>query len=281
MMVFCISGGRLLPMLLALLLSALPLAAHGDTGQRAAPTYAHDADTVEVVHGTITSFDGRYALQVRDDRGYFDTVQLVQGTIIHPTGLRLQPGMRVQVRGTNRGFALFATQIDTPGPPSRTAASATPSPSSEYRRRLAEAARDEQKRSVERLEQYRAAKAAYDRAQEAKARTAAQRLAEKLEHLYGHGHVHVAASPRAVPTPRFTPPRPAPAAKPTRHPVAVHEHEHERGLPHKVADTRMPARPAATVRPIVPQHSVTTMNAMDHEITRNTPEPQWFGWGKL
>jgi hypothetical protein len=61
--------------------------------------------------------------------------------------------------------------------------------------------------------------------------------------------------------------------------VAVHEHE--RGLPHKVADTRMPARPAATVRPIVPQHSVTTMNTMDHEITRNTPEPQWFGWGKL
>jgi hypothetical protein len=278
MMVFCISGWRLLPMSLALLLAALPLAAHGDSGQRATPSYGHDTDTVEIVHGTITWFDGRYALQVRDDRGFFDNVQMFQGTIIHPTGLRLQPGMRVEVRGPNRGFALVAAQIDMPGPQSRTAASATPSPAALDRRRIT-AAVEQQRRYVERLVQYRAAKAAYDRAQEARGRAAAQRLAEKLAHLDEHRQVHVAASPRAARAPRFTQTRPVPAARPTRHPLAVHEHV--RVQPRKVADTRMSARPAATTLPIVRQRPVTPMRTLDHDITKQTTEPPWFGWGKL
>jgi len=75
------------------------------------PSYSSDED---VVRGQIVSFDGGYNLQVRDDRGFVDSVALHQGTIINPTGLRLSPGMSVTVRGVNRGHVLDANQIDTP-----------------------------------------------------------------------------------------------------------------------------------------------------------------------
>lgn len=66
------------------------------------------------IRGRITSFDGAYSLQVQDDRGYVDIVQLHQGTIINPTGLTLAPGMVVSILGYNAGPFFAANEVDTP-----------------------------------------------------------------------------------------------------------------------------------------------------------------------
>ena len=68
----------------------------------------------ETISGRIAAFDGKYRVQLHDDRGFIDTVQLHQGTVINPTGLTLQPGMRVTILGYNRGRAFAANEIDTP-----------------------------------------------------------------------------------------------------------------------------------------------------------------------
>src|SRR5471032_556388 len=79
------------------------------------PTYARPASNgEETIHGRISSFDGKYHLNVRDDRGFVDSVDMHQGTIINPTGLELQPGMTVTIVGYNRGRTFAANQIDTP-----------------------------------------------------------------------------------------------------------------------------------------------------------------------
>lgn len=74
------------------------------------PSYAVKMDTI---HGRIVSFDGRFALTVRDDRGYVDNVTLHEGTVINPRGLRLAPGMSVTVVGRLGGASLLAYEIDT------------------------------------------------------------------------------------------------------------------------------------------------------------------------
>ncbi len=88
------------------------------TAQAQAPSYADGqpsyASGEENVHGRIVSFDGEYNLQVRDEQGYVDNVQLHQGTIINPTGITLQPGMVVSILGFNSGPYLAANEIDTP-----------------------------------------------------------------------------------------------------------------------------------------------------------------------
>jgi hypothetical protein len=100
------------------LAAALPLAASAQTTDAAPPapvaappSYGH-AD--ESIKGRIASFDGGYNLQVRDDRGFTDNVQLHQGTVINPTGIRLAPGMAVTIYGVNRGPFFAAGEIDTP-----------------------------------------------------------------------------------------------------------------------------------------------------------------------
>ena len=75
------------------------------------PTYAAQD---QQIHGRVISFDGAYTLQVRDDQGYVDDVQLHQGTVINPTGITLAPGMVVSVDGYNAGSYFDANQIDTP-----------------------------------------------------------------------------------------------------------------------------------------------------------------------
>ena len=66
------------------------------------------------IHGRILSFDGAYSLQVRDDAGYTDNVEMHQGTIINPTGLTLAPGMVVSINGYGNGPVFDANEIDTP-----------------------------------------------------------------------------------------------------------------------------------------------------------------------
>jgi len=76
------------------------------------PSYA--VTKVETIKGTISSFNGAYNMYVRDVRGYIDSVTLHQGTIINPTGIRLQPGYPVTITGRPSGSTFLADQIDTP-----------------------------------------------------------------------------------------------------------------------------------------------------------------------
>lgn len=77
----------------------------------AQPSYAIRQETIK---GRISSFDGKYQLTVRDERGYLDRVSLRDGTIINPTGLRLVAGMTVTIVGRTAGNAFVAYEIDTP-----------------------------------------------------------------------------------------------------------------------------------------------------------------------
>jgi hypothetical protein len=81
------------------------------------PSYAQPAggpNEDAQIRGRVVSFDGAYALGVRDDQGYLDNVQLHEGTIINPTGLTLAPGMVVSILGYNAGGYFSANEIDTP-----------------------------------------------------------------------------------------------------------------------------------------------------------------------
>lgn len=81
------------------------------------PSYAQqsaEAAGVERIQGRIISFDGGYNLQVRDERGFMDRVQIHQGTIINPTGITLAPGMVVSIIGENDGDYFSGDEIDTP-----------------------------------------------------------------------------------------------------------------------------------------------------------------------
>lgn len=81
-----------------------------------APSYARPVATngEETIQGRIASIDGKYRIELRDDRGFVDNVELHQGTVINPTGLQLQPGMTVTILGYNRGPLFAANEIDTP-----------------------------------------------------------------------------------------------------------------------------------------------------------------------
>jgi hypothetical protein len=105
---------RVLAALVALAAAAVPVATFAQTD--APPSYARPgtAPGDEAIHGRIAGFDGAYNLQVNDDRGFLDNVQLQQGTIINPTGIRLTSGMRVTIHGVNRGSVFAANEIDTP-----------------------------------------------------------------------------------------------------------------------------------------------------------------------
>jgi hypothetical protein len=80
--------------------------------QEPMPSYA--TTKVETIRGTVSSFNGTYTMYVRDVRGYIDNVTLHKGTIINPTGIRLQPGFAVTISGRTSGSTFLADQIDTP-----------------------------------------------------------------------------------------------------------------------------------------------------------------------
>jgi hypothetical protein len=89
-------------MLLTFALGALPLGA-----------FAQSA--LETIHGQIAAVDGADALQLNDDRGFVDSVQLQPGAVINPQGTRLAPGMNVSISGVNRGSVFGANRIDVAG----------------------------------------------------------------------------------------------------------------------------------------------------------------------
>lgn len=95
-------------------IAALAVLAPLSVSAQGVPSYAQPVTPEHQIRGRVTSFDGRYALTVRDDRGYIDNVQLHQGTVINPTGLTLAPGMVVTILGNNAGSYFAANVVDTP-----------------------------------------------------------------------------------------------------------------------------------------------------------------------
>jgi hypothetical protein len=83
--------------------------------QQPLPSYAKPgyATTEETIHGRVTVVNGTY-MEIRDTNGYIDRIQLHQGTIINPTGIRLAPGMSVTILGHTNGNMFLANEIDTP-----------------------------------------------------------------------------------------------------------------------------------------------------------------------
>ncbi len=66
------------------------------------------------VNGTVTSFDGKYALGVRTRRGKQISVVLHDGTVLVPRGLKLHTGLAVTVVGSPSGATYTAMQIVAP-----------------------------------------------------------------------------------------------------------------------------------------------------------------------
>jgi hypothetical protein len=66
------------------------------------------------VHGVITALHGKYELVIRDDHADDARVTLHRGTIIQPTGLRLEPGMQVTISGHPDGATFDAVEVDAP-----------------------------------------------------------------------------------------------------------------------------------------------------------------------
>jgi hypothetical protein len=94
-------------------LSVAPPAATQPAAVSAPPSYATPT-TEEQISGSVTAVTGKYTLQIRDTRGFLDNVTLHPGTVINPTGLKLEPGMQVAITGVNAGSSFTANQIDAP-----------------------------------------------------------------------------------------------------------------------------------------------------------------------
>ncbi|MGA3037925.1 MAG: hypothetical protein ABSE64_10650 [Vulcanimicrobiaceae bacterium] len=77
------------------------------------PSYAQP-NSQQTIKGRIQSIVDPFHITVADSKGYVDTVQLHQGTIINPTGLTLAAGMSVTILGYSAGDHFDANEIDTP-----------------------------------------------------------------------------------------------------------------------------------------------------------------------
>ena len=100
--------------LVAALGVAAALAFPSLAGAQSYPSYATAPQ--QTIKGTITGFNGQYTVYVQDEKGYGDNVQMHDGTVINPTGIRLQSGMRVTIYGYPNGSVFQAYRIDTQTP---------------------------------------------------------------------------------------------------------------------------------------------------------------------
>jgi hypothetical protein len=66
----------------------------------------------ETIRGTIASIDNNGGLQLNDDRGFIDSVQIQPNTIINPGGMQLKSGMVVTIGGAAQGQVFAANHID-------------------------------------------------------------------------------------------------------------------------------------------------------------------------
>ena len=102
------------PLLFAAALAIIGMVFPATSQAQDMPSYAQPAvgSNVETITGRINSVEGTFLITLLDDRGFVDSVQLHQGTIINPTGLALEPGMSVTIIGYNAGPAFDANEID-------------------------------------------------------------------------------------------------------------------------------------------------------------------------
>jgi hypothetical protein len=101
------------PIALLLLAPSIGLAQQSQSlSMPSTPSYA--VGKVDVIRGTISGFNGATTMYVRDTHGYIDNVTLHKGTIINPTGIRLEAGYPVTISGHPHGSTFVADQIDTP-----------------------------------------------------------------------------------------------------------------------------------------------------------------------
>jgi hypothetical protein len=82
-------------------------------GAQTYPSYSTASQ--QSVKGSITGFNGAYTLYLQDDKGYGDNIQMHDGTVINPTGIKLQEGMRVTIYGYANGSVFSAYRIDVTG----------------------------------------------------------------------------------------------------------------------------------------------------------------------
>jgi hypothetical protein len=68
-------------------------------GANAASVHAAAKPDTMTIRGVVSAIDGKWTLTVHDDRNFIENIALHPGTVIEPTGLRLEPGMRVSVLG--------------------------------------------------------------------------------------------------------------------------------------------------------------------------------------
>ncbi len=100
--------------LLAALGAAASLALPSLVGAQSYPSYA--VAPQQTIKGTITGFNGGYTVYVQDEKGYNDNISLHDGTVINPTGIKLQEGMHVTIYGYPQGSVFAAYRVDAPVP---------------------------------------------------------------------------------------------------------------------------------------------------------------------
>jgi len=103
------------PLLLAAGLAIIGLVSPLAANAQDLPSYARPGvgSNDQTIRGRIQSIDGTFHLTLLDERGFVDSVQLHQGTIVNPTGLTLAAGMSVTITGYNSGSSFDANEIDT------------------------------------------------------------------------------------------------------------------------------------------------------------------------
>ncbi len=100
--------------LAAAICAAASLALPSLAAAQSYPSYSTASQ--QTIKGSVTGFNGAYTVYLQDDKGYGDNVELHDGTVINPTGIKLQEGMRVTIYGYANGSVFSAYRIDVAAP---------------------------------------------------------------------------------------------------------------------------------------------------------------------